>query len=272
MILGAAVNARRPLRRAALLLGALLAGGCSHAWDALDPSPSSAGTGGNAGAGVSAASSGAGGASASGAGVSTSVTSAASSAVATSSVASTSASGAGGSMTPGSIEYLASVSTCAGFNSTAMTLVDPAACEQSSGFAQMTIDADDTNLTAVLSAYLRFDLDGALAGKTIDAVKLRLVVTTASNANSDHSGEIWQVEPFAESDLAMALPAQVGVMAISADQGSVALGQTLEWALPASFVAPDAPVFLGIFTSSGNGVKYWTKNGPAPPRLIIDYH
>jgi hypothetical protein len=260
------------MRRAALLVGALVAGGCSHAWDMLDPSQSSAGGGGNESAGVSdtAVASGAGG-SASSAVASVSAVSAVSSNASTSD-ASSSASGAGGGSTAGTIEYLASVTECAGFHTTDMSLVDPVTCADHAGNAEMNIDTSDGTLMAFLASFVRFDLDGALAGKTIDAVKLRLVVTTSGSAASTHSGEIWQVAPFTEADLAMALPDKVGMAPISPDMGAVAINQAVTWQLPANIIAPDAPVFLEIFPVSGDGTYYWKKDGPLPPKLIIDYH
>lgn len=272
-LLKAAMLPRRPKRGAALLLGGLLAAGCSHAWDALEPLPGSAGTGGNASvsASASAVTTGTGGGSAGGSSPSTGISSSAE--TSSSSVASASGSGAGGNMPLPSIEYPASVAECIGVDLMGVLVVDPALCERNAGFGQLKADENDSNSNgSLLSAYLRFDLDGALAGKSVDAVTLRLVVTTSSNATSDNSGEIRQVKPFVESDLTMAAPPDVSMEPVGADQGPVTLAQVVEWALPTNLVTPDMPVFLRLFPRSGDGVSYWNKDGPAPPRLIIQYH
>lgn len=223
---------------AILLFGGLTAVGCSHLWEELEPLPggtSTASTGGAGGSGTGSSSSGSG-------------------------------SGSGGSTGVTTVTYKA---TFAGCNSD-MNL-DIVACEMIvGGGGIMNIDGVTTQNT-ITRGFVRFDLDGALSGKTIDSVRLRLVTADVSNAQSEMSGAIWEVAPFTKASLGMAQPAELGT-AVALDLGAVVPSHEYLWELPAKLVAPNKPVYLGIRTAAENGVDYWNDHGVDPPRLIVDYH
>jgi hypothetical protein len=121
-------------------------------------------------------------------------------------------------------------------------------------------------------AFLRFEVNGTIANKVVDAVTLRLTATDAPKAPGNASGEIWEVESFTMATLATTVPAKLGNTAISPNQGAVTQNQEISWPLPSGIVAPNTAVFLGLYPLSTDGVNYWNNDGAAPPQLIIDYH
>lgn len=268
---------------AASLFAGILAMGCSHAWDVLEPLPGSTATGTG---GASASSSGGlGGAGGAGSTTSTaqgpgSAASSSSSASSTSAVGSTTAS-ASSSSAEASSSAAASSSASTGGGSTVSYPSQLAACnsdqdldildcEMLSGGSGMYIDVM-SDLGLVEHAFMAFDLDATLAGKTIDAVTLRLTVMDGGAADSVNSGSIWQVMPFDKASLAMAQPANIGP-AVSPDLGPVALSTDYYWPIPTSLVAPSTSVYLSVQSDSTDGVRYWNDHGNKPPALIVDYH
>lgn len=233
------------------LLGGLLAIGCSHSWDLLEPLGGASGATSTGGAGGEATGSTS---SAGGAGGATSSSTSASS--------SSSASTGGGVLTA---YYKATYAAC-----NSETNLAPAECEKISGAGTMDVDAM-TPSNWVTRGFVRFDLDSTLVGKTVDSVTLRLTTLNRGGANSDKSGDIWQVTPFTLASLAMAQPTSIGPV-LAADLGPVELATDCFWVLPKGVVAPNAPVFLGIDTGSVDGVRYWNDHGAVPPLLTVQYH
>lgn len=165
------------------------------------------------------------------------------------------------------VEYVAAVADCVD-----AVLPDPDVCETQAGFGNMDVDLLESSTGHPDYAFLRFDLDGTLAGRTVVGVTLRLVVTDHVDADSDNSGEIWPVTPFDRSDLFSTVPTQVGSSPVGLSQGAVVQNQTVEWSLPSSLVAANESTHLGVFPLTNQGVNYWNaQNGTIPPRLIIDY-
>jgi hypothetical protein len=264
---------------AAFLVAGALAMGCSHAWDVLEPLPGSTGTGGGAsgsgsggaggtsttssagGAGGAATSSAQGPASSSAQGSGGDVSS--STAEASSSDASSSASTGGGGATA---YYGAVLAAC---NSDVN--LDINACEALFGPGSMDVDGM-TDAGTVTIGFVRFDLDSTIAGKTVDGVTLRLTTLKGDNADSDHSGEIYAVDSFDSSTLAMGQPMPLGAGPIAGDLGPVALGQDYYWGLPKDLVVSDGHVFLAVYSASDDGAHYWNDHGTVPPLLIVDYH
>lgn len=230
----------------ALLVQAALIGGCAHDWDAYDPRGSAAGPG-SGGAGVSAATSGAGGG-----GGGSSVT--------------TSGTGAGGSMPLGSIDYPAAVAACIN-----PFVPDPVQCENATGAGTMNVDSSDSTTGQPNISFLRFELDGSLSGRSIEAVELRLVVADTPKASGTRSGEVWEVQAFTYDDLFVGAPAQIGQLELAGDQGAVSQGQVVTWTLPQALVSPGASIFLGVYPLSSDGVDYWTLTGAVPPQLHVVY-
>jgi len=145
------------------------------------------------------------------------------------------------------------------------------ACEQAAGPGIMYADKLTGN-NATMHAFIRFDLDGKLAGKTVDGVVLRLVAPNIPQAQSDSSGEIWKVTPFTEDSLWMGQPEPIGSAPLAGDVGATEPTQEHYWSLPLDLVAPGAPVFLAIDNPSEDSVDYWNDDGEDPPLLIINYH
>jgi hypothetical protein len=249
---------RSPRSRQALALlgGALLVAGCNHDWEAYAPG-ASAGSGGQAGAGgegVTSTSngSGTGGGGAQGAG---------------GGGAGTGAGGAGGGV-PITVDFVATVAECIDPG-----LPDPAFCEQRAGAGKITVDLADGMPAHPFYAFLRFDVDPALAGKVIEQISLELQVGPDMGDESDtQSGEVWRVAPFSLSDLSAAAPAQIGSAPLAPDAGAAMANQTVTWALPANLLAGGAEVYLGLYPVTDDGVDYWKASGAAPPRLIVVYH
>jgi len=137
---------------------------------------------------------------------------------------------------------------------------------------EMSVDTSDSTTLLPIHSFIRFDIDGVIANKTIDTVTLRLEVTASVKASSTQSGEVWQVSSFTENSLSMSEPTKVGSMPIGADKGAVTQHQVITWSLPTNIVAPNQGVFLGLFPISSDGVNYYNTKGAEPPRLTIQYH
>jgi hypothetical protein len=151
--------------------------------------------------------------------------------------------------------------------------LDPGACERQAGVGALTIDKPDEGSTGFTAyAFVRFDVAPWLADVTIDAVALRMVVTTGPQAASAQSGEVWRVAPFTQEDLTGKVPIQVGQAPIAPDHGPVVQNERVEWPLPTDVLDGSGVLALGIFPVSSDGVDYWKLNGPAPPELLVVYH
>lgn len=135
----------------------------------------------------------------------------------------------------------------------------------------MSVDELVSATGARNEAYLRFDLDSAVAGKKIVSVKLRLVVSDKTSADSDQTGEVWEVASFTASGLYSGVPSKLGSSALAPDRGPVLEGDEVSWDLPTNLVKPNGSVFLGVFPVTSDGVEYWNKNGDVPPKLVIEY-
>lgn len=229
---------------------------CSHEWDAFDPRLGT--TGGDGGGGAPPATSG-----------TTSLTTGTSTTASSATTSTTTSAAGGGGEGPGQVTYTAVVADCI-----KPSAPDPDVCETEAGSGVMTVD---TQFNPMLdptprNAYIRFDLDGALAGKTVDAATLTLRVTSISGGESNQTGELWEVEPFVRADLFVMTPATIGATPIGANQGAVALGAQVDFSIPTSLVSPNDSVTVGLLPLTTNGVDYYNTNGVEPPILVIDYH
>ena len=273
-----------------------LASACSFDWDTYDPrlgdapDASSGGSSGSAGSG----SGGIGGAGAGGVGGSSGGSAGAggSSASGGSAGASGGSAGAGGSGGSGggtggtggsagaivmTAEYTPpGVADCIAL----IANPDPDDCEQKTGANQMSVDrvnnnwpAGDAATSPSTAAFLSFALDGQIAGKQVLSVTLEVTASNGLNADSDVSGEVWEVAPFTRPDLFNAAPAKQGSSPVAPDQGAVTQLQTVAWPLPTSIVSAGQTLHLGIFApnSSTNGIDYFGKNGATPPKLIVQF-
>ncbi len=70
---------------------------------------------------------------------------------------------------------------------------DTALCRSLNGNTQLVADGKDSNTGDPWNAYVRFNVDGAIAGKTVLAATLVLTSTDATLAPSSSSGAVWQV-------------------------------------------------------------------------------
>jgi hypothetical protein len=261
---------------------------CSHDWDSLDPRlgsggvPGTGGSGGNAGAGnasgTAGTTSGGNGGTPTGGGTGGIVSGGGSSG----SGGTPTGGGTGGTPTgggtggvdagPGSVTYTATIAECI-----ATTNPNPPACEATAGAGHMTIDSS----TAIVdggpgnyqtAGFVRFELDAAIAAKTVSAVTLRMTVGNQTNSNSSQTGTINAVSCFTLADLSVAAPAKQGGT-ISPNQGAVNQQDVVNFPLPVGTVTANQPVCLGIYavTSVTDGVDYGNTKGSTPPQLIIDY-
>lgn len=238
------------------------AASCQPDWDRLDPSlaesPASTGVGGGAGGATTTTSTSTGGAGAAGSGGATGQGGASIGGAG----GTGGASDGGGGSAPVTIEYDAAVADCIFIG-----MEDPDACEANSGAGYMTVDADVSQVSLPGHAFVRFDLDGQLAGLTVIEVRLRMTVGDVADADSSSTGELFEVAPFTRMDLFTAAPATMGML--GGDQGAVTLNDVVDWLLPTTIVAADGSVFVGLLPVVSNGVDYFNANGAQPPKLII---
>ncbi|MFO0549183.1 MAG: hypothetical protein U0271_12400 [Polyangiaceae bacterium] len=230
----------------ALVCGLLLASAaCSHDWDKLEPSGGAPSTGG-AGAGpTTGGQGGQGGQPAQGG---------------------QAQGGAGGSGQE--VTYEAVVAACL---DPGEIDPNPAACESLAGGDRFVVDTSIQGQNSPRYGYVRFDLDGALAGKTVDAATLQLFVPTIQLSEADQSGSIWQVAPFDLASLDVEVPNTVGAVLVP-DQGAVSQGETVTFSLPPSVVSANASLYLAILPTTSDGVFYSNLNGANPPSLVVSYH
>ena len=162
--------------------------------------------------------------------------------------------------------YAATIAECASPN-----IADPDYCRSINGNSELVIDQKDSMTNQPWYAFVRFDLDSEIAGKTISQVTLRVVATTNGKADGPNTGDVWRVSAFSLASLNQnQLPAKQGSSKIAGSQGAVQEEQVVQWPLPVSTVSADSPVYLGIFLTTSDGVNYWNTDGPEPPQLIID--
>ncbi len=149
---------------------------------------------------------------------------------------------------------------------------NPDACESITGTGQMCADLEDGTTLQPTYAYVCFDLDdGDLVGSGVEAVTLELTVTSAADAPSPSSAQIWRVAPFGRDDLFAAVPSPIGSKPVAGDMGPVANGETVRWTLPSALAAPGTRLCLGVIPTSKDGVNYWNLAGEVPPRLVVDH-
>lgn len=241
------------------LLGMLTLIACDFGWDAFDPrvgtTATTAGSGGEPGAGgmalggMSATATGGSGGSMGGTG----------------GEPQGGEGGVGGSPPALSVSYPASIAECI-----SPVLLDPDACEAAAGLGFLNVDLEVVNGSDTPEhAFLRFDLDDALMGKTVLSATVELVVGPTFGAGSDHTGELWDVKPFTLPDLSLGSPE--GVNLVSADLGACGRGDTVAFVLPTSMVTSGVSLYFGLFPLSGDGVNYYNNAGLTPPRLLITY-
>jgi len=173
--------------------------------------------------------------------------------------------GGGGQPIPETLSFSATVAECID-----VALPDPDFCEASiAGPGSMKVDMDDAQPTYV--AFLRFDLTGAPANKTATDVSLTLTVSNKQMANSDESGEVWQVAPFELDDLSVLAPMAVGTPPLAASLGPVAPLDSVEWQLPPGVITFTQSVYVAITPASIDGVNYDNLDGVTPPVLTVTF-
>jgi hypothetical protein len=128
-----------------------------------------------------------------------------------------------------------------------------------------------TKLDAVtmmpLTSYLRFDLDGALAGSTVAAVTLQLTAMTTAQAASDQSGTVWEANSFTQASIDDTTPGKTSMAVLASDRGAVAKGAIVEWPLASTLVSANSVLCLELESESTNNVIY---DRSTPPTLFVD--
>jgi hypothetical protein len=125
------------------------------------------------------------------------------------------------------------------------------------------------------TAYLVFPIDATIANHTVEAVELRVTVTTYLNAPGT-GADVWEVVPFTAQSLYVQTPAVIGTSALAQTPGPASSGRTVSYSLPVSVVKPDTPLHVSLtLPPSGDGTGYWGTNGnpttQPPPTLVINY-
>jgi hypothetical protein len=147
--------------------------------------------------------------------------------------------------------------------------LDPDACQESAGGPGHTqVDEMDDSFADDVATFLRFDLDDALVGADIVAVRLQLTVASVSTAAGTETGDVWRSAPFDQPDLSSTFPELE--MFLAPSQGPVDPDQVFEWEIPVEEVQPSASTFLAIVPISTDGVTYWDETGREPPMLFVD--
>lgn len=155
------------------------------------------------------------------------------------------------------VEYASDYAECVD-----VVQLDPAACELAVHDGGMIADLAPSEIRI----YLRFPLDGRVAGRAVLSASLVLVVTDEPNAGGPTSGEVHLVAPFTTA--ANGLPASQAVVA--SDLGAVVAEQTVLFTLTPGFVATTEPLHLGVHATSTDGVRYWNARGRFPPSLVLE--
>lgn len=249
------------------LVSPIVSSACSHDWDPYDPRLG--GAGGGASSSLASSSTAASSTTSSGSGGEGGASSSSSGSGGEAASSSSGGGGGAGGGGPLVVEVPATVAAC--MDPTDPTPV-PAECTIETGPGAFTVDAEADPPRNLWHAFLRFELDGTLAGRTVESVSLRLVVAGFRNSNSSQTGEVWEVESFDLASLSIDDPALVGGAPLEGNLGAVDQGETVVFALDGLTVTPDAPVFLGILPVSGDGVDYLDQESVTPPTLVITYH
>lgn len=117
---------------------------------------------------------------------------------------------------------------------------------------------------------MRFEIDAAVAGRTLTGIQLRLHTDGGASSNGPSAGELWQVTPFTRASLFSATPAKVGTAPL-ATGGSIGASEEIRFSVPRRLVTACAPVFLGIFPTTSDGIGYYDERGAIPPALLVSY-
>jgi len=167
--------------------------------------------------------------------------------------------------TPGThrLSYPATVTACLAAAFPGETL-----CVDLYGPTALVLASNDATAMMPLVAYLRFDFDQSL-DDTIAAVTLEMKADTTAQAASDHSGSVWQANPFTQSSISSATPGKTAMPVLAADRGAVAKSATVDWSIAPTLINAASPLCLELESSSANNVIY-ERN--APPTLFVDVY
>lgn len=146
---------------------------------------------------------------------------------------------------------------------------DPDFCISKNGNGRLAVDADDTSSGNGWRGFVKFDLDGVIAGRVITSVKLQMTATNDGAAAASNSGVVFQCAPFTRASLAIATPGTIGAQ-LAGSQGAVDPGDVVVWTLPTTLPTANASVYLELTSPSSDGVLYHNQTNTKPPRLIID--
>jgi hypothetical protein len=120
------------------------------------------------------------------------------------------------------------------------------------------------------TGYLRFDVGGELAQRTLLGARVEITVTTFAGAVG-HAPELWECAPFSRASLFVQEPALIGSSALAPAPGTVSKSQTVSYALPAAAVAASASAYFALVPVVAGGSGFWNLLGPEPPRLVVKY-
>lgn len=163
------------------------------------------------------------------------------------------------------VEYVASVADCVD-----PLAPNPDACGALNGAAQLVVDMRDSMTLHPWEGFVRFDLDGQLAGRVVTSLKLRMVATDDDKAPGTNTGRIWQVGAFTRAELFGGVPSRIGTVPLAGSQGALSKLEVVDWTLPVSLATANGHVYLSVDSTSDDGVNYWNLTGPNPPRLVVE--
>jgi hypothetical protein len=146
---------------------------------------------------------------------------------------------------------------------------DPEYCANQQPFGQFTVDTYDHATGSEAFVLLHFEVP--VGEPAPNSIALVMFTTNANGADSNQSGEVWQLEPFTDQSLGLELPERVGASPLSPDRGPVARNATVEWVLPLAVLDGSGAVYLGVFATTNDGVDYYSHQGALPPRLVLSY-
>lgn len=144
---------------------------------------------------------------------------------------------------------------------------DPDACTAITDPGYIQVDANEADLGGVVVGYIAFEISEAFEAADVQSVLLRMVAHPFDPGSP--TAEIWEVESFTHESLFMVAPAQIGAGPVGPSPGTVPESLIVEFSLPPSLIVPGQPLYLGIYTDSGDGVDYADEDSATPPELIV---
>ncbi|MCX4247663.1 hypothetical protein [Paraliomyxa miuraensis] len=144
---------------------------------------------------------------------------------------------------------------------------NPDACTAITDPGYIQVDGEEPDLGGEVAGFIAFEISGELAGAEVLSVLLRLTAHPFDPGSP--TGVVWQVEPFTHDSLFEEAPEPLGGGPVGPAPSTVPESLLVEVELDPAVIVPGQPLFLGIFTASGDGVDYLDEESASPPTLVV---